>query len=126
MTAAPSTLYCSFCGTAHEAARKVIAGPGVYICDGCVSICNDILATEVAADAADGERTKPELPRGDAMSDEEILDLLPRIAATSAQVDASLQTWVGRLRERGITWARIGGALGMARQSAWERFSGEE
>jgi ATP-dependent Clp protease ATP-binding subunit ClpX len=33
---------------------------------------------------------------------------------------------VRMLRERGVTWARIGEALGMTRQSAWERFSGEE
>jgi ATP-dependent Clp protease ATP-binding subunit ClpX len=48
------------------------------------------------------------------------------MAKAGEQVDDSLQTWVSRLRERGVTWARIGGALGMARQSAWERFSGEE
>jgi hypothetical protein len=30
------------------------------------------------------------------------------------------------LRRRGVTWARIGTALGIARQSAWERFSGEQ
>jgi hypothetical protein len=30
------------------------------------------------------------------------------------------------LRQRGLSWAQIGGALGISRQSAWERFSGEE
>lgn len=33
---------------------------------------------------------------------------------------------VAKARTRGITWTRIGAALGMTRQSAWERFSGEE
>lgn len=58
------------------------------------------------------------------MTDEEILEFLPRVAAVSAQVDANLRVWVERLRDRGVTWARIGAALGMTRQSAWERFSG--
>jgi ATP-dependent Clp protease ATP-binding subunit ClpX len=60
------------------------------------------------------------------MTDEEILGLLPRIAGVSAQTDASLQRLVIVLRGRGVTWARIGAALQITRQSAWERFSGEE
>ncbi len=60
------------------------------------------------------------------MTDEEILALLPRIASVSAQTDASLQRLVTVLRGRGVTWARIGAALQITRQSAWERFSGEE
>jgi hypothetical protein len=42
------------------------------------------------------------------------------------QVEQHLTGWVRRARELGATWARIGESLGMARQSAWERFSGEE
>ena len=44
----------------------------------------------------------------------------------SAQVEQNLTGWVRRARALGVTWARIGAALGMTRQSAWERFSGEE
>jgi ATP-dependent Clp protease ATP-binding subunit ClpX len=109
---------CSFCGKAGSDVRKMIAGPGVYICDQCVRKCNDILAAEDAPGAA-------QIPAWESMTEEQILEQLPRIAAAAAQVDASLRTWVGRLRERGVTWARIGSALGMTRQSAWERFSGE-
>ena len=36
-------LHCSFCGKAQEDVRKLIAGPSVYICDECVSLCGDIL-----------------------------------------------------------------------------------
>jgi hypothetical protein len=60
------------------------------------------------------------------MTDQEMLALLPRIAAVSEQTDASLQRLVTALRGRGVTWARIGAALQITRQSAWERFSGEE
>jgi hypothetical protein len=34
---------CSFCGKSHAEVRKLIAGPGVYICDKCVVICKNIL-----------------------------------------------------------------------------------
>jgi Flp pilus assembly protein TadB len=60
------------------------------------------------------------------MTGEHILDLLPRIAAVGAQTEASLQRLATILRERRVTWARIGAALQITRQSAWERFSGEE
>ncbi|MCX5906433.1 MAG: ATP-dependent Clp protease ATP-binding subunit ClpX, partial [Deltaproteobacteria bacterium] len=41
-------LYCSFCGKSQEDVKKLIAGPAVSICDECVSLCNDIIAEEVA------------------------------------------------------------------------------
>ncbi len=39
-------LACSFCGKNQKQARKLIAGPGVYICDECIDLCNEILAEE--------------------------------------------------------------------------------
>jgi ATP-dependent Clp protease ATP-binding subunit ClpX len=41
-----SGLVCSFCGTTQEEVRKLIAGPGVYICDQCIDLCNDIILDE--------------------------------------------------------------------------------
>ena len=38
---------CSFCGKSQEAVKKIIAGPGVYICDECISVCENILEEEV-------------------------------------------------------------------------------
>ena len=51
-----------------------------------------------------------------------LLARLPQVAQARDQVEAHLQRWVGAARERGISWASIGSALGMSRQSAWERF----
>src|SRR3954451_975948 len=110
-----SPLQCSFCTKAETEVKKLIAGPGVYICDVCIQLCNDVLGQTPSVPF--------ELPRSDLMTDEEMLDLLPQIASVSAQVDASLHTWVGRLRDRDVTWARIGTVLGMTRQSAWEKFT---
>jgi ATP-dependent Clp protease ATP-binding subunit ClpX len=40
---------CSFCGKSHAEVRKLIAGPGVYICDNCVTLCRQVLDKEQAA-----------------------------------------------------------------------------
>jgi ATP-dependent Clp protease ATP-binding subunit ClpX len=113
------THLCSFCLKDESAVSKIIAGPGSYICDRCVALCVDILAT--ADDGHDAD--EPDLPSWSAMRDGDLLDRLPRIAASADQTEAALDLWVSEARRRGIAWARIGAALGMTRQSAWERFS---
>jgi ATP-dependent Clp protease ATP-binding subunit ClpX len=40
---------CSFCGKSHAEVRKLIAGPGVYICDNCILLCKNVLDREFAA-----------------------------------------------------------------------------
>jgi ATP-dependent Clp protease ATP-binding subunit ClpX len=122
--AAPAMqLCCSFCAKPSSAVEKVIAGPGVYICNECVELCNDVLRSE-QGDPSDSDARLSAWEEG--MTDEQILDQLPRIAAAGAQTEVSLQRLVTVLRERRVTWARIGTALRITRQSAWERFSGEE
>jgi len=44
--AAPSTLYCSFCGKTQHEVAKLIAGPDVFICDECVELCGDIVTDQ--------------------------------------------------------------------------------
>ena len=51
------TLLCSFCGKSQKEVKKLIAGPGVYICDECIELCNDIIAEERERE----ESTKPTL-----------------------------------------------------------------
>ena len=53
-----SHLKCSFCGKSQEQVRKLIAGPGVYICDECVELCNEILDEELF----DGNSVPPATP----------------------------------------------------------------
>ena len=38
---------CSFCGKSHAEVRKLIAGPGVYICDSCILVCKNVLDKEL-------------------------------------------------------------------------------
>src|ERR1700683_3763566 len=110
---------CSFCLKPDGEVKRLVAGPGVYICNECVELCGQIIGNP------------PAVPSG-LTSWEESLDLegvlasLPRMAAAGAQVESNLTRFVRRARELGATWAAIGASLGMTRQSAWERFSDEE
>ncbi|EFU82028.1 ATP-dependent Clp protease, ATP-binding subunit ClpX [Mobiluncus holmesii ATCC 35242] len=47
-------LKCSFCGKSQRQVRKLIAGPGVYICDECIELCNDIIAEELEGSPSGG------------------------------------------------------------------------
>ena len=42
---------CSFCGKSQEAVNRIVAGPGVYICDECIKVCNHILEDEIYDDS---------------------------------------------------------------------------
>jgi hypothetical protein len=112
----PVTLYCSFCGKDKESVAKMVAGPGVYICNECIDLCAQILALE----------TTPEVNPRHELPDDELLASLARAQAAAPQIDAAMHDYVGILRARGVSWTRIGAALGVSKQSAWERFSGED
>jgi hypothetical protein len=110
------TLCCSFCTKSKEAVTKLVAGPGVYICNECVDLCNMIIAQEPAGSfGAWLERP-----------DDELLTGLAKVQAVVAQANAAVHDHVDILRGRGISWTRIGEALGVSKQAAWERFSGED
>ena len=57
-------LKCSFCGKSQKQVKKLIAGPGVYICDECIDLCNEIIEEEFAGgtgeDVEFSELPKPE------------------------------------------------------------------
>lgn len=109
---------CSFCGKQSTQVRKLIAGSGVYICNECVDLCNQILAQETG----DG----PRLTSVQAMTDDQLLDGLQQAAAVAAQAEFGLYERIAELRGRGHSWARLGTALGVSRQAAWERFARTE
>ena len=108
-------LCCSFCSKDQEAVTKLIAGPGVYICNECVDLCNLIIAEPA-----------PKVGGWDGQPDDELLASLARVQALVSHVDAAVHDHVSILRSRGISWTRIGEALGVSKQAAWERFSGED
>ena len=111
-----AALSCSFCNKDKDAIAKLVAGPGVYICNECVDLCTQIIAMETAGEIGAWQERPVD----------ELLASLGRVQAVVAQVDAAVHDHVGTLRARGASWTRIGAALGVSKQAAWERFSGED
>jgi ATP-dependent Clp protease ATP-binding subunit ClpX len=56
-------LKCSFCGKSQDQVKKLIAGPGVYICDECVDLCNEILDEELFEGGPNAAPTETGLPQ---------------------------------------------------------------
>ena len=111
--------HCSFCARPNTEVGTLVSGPGVFICDGCVSLCASVIAGKPAS-------IPSVAPWDQELTLEEVLARLAPVASAGAQVQENLTAWVRKARSLGATWSQIGAALGMTRQSAWERFSGEE
>lgn len=83
MNARPeSLLHCSFCGQSQALVAKLIAGPGVYICNECLDLCNGII-------------------------DDESDDRLALLTSLSSRVDHLVE----ELRQDGVAWEEIAAAL---------------
>ncbi len=109
------TLYCSFCFKSQHQVKKLISGPGgIFICDECVDLCNEIIA---------GHLPSSKSPSLEELPTERLLERLGPIEETVQGKGNQLQHVVDLLRSRKVSWAQIGAALGISRQSAWERFT---
>jgi ATP-dependent protease Clp ATPase subunit len=106
------TLRCSFCGRTDKQVARLLAGPCVHICDGCIGTCNKILQATPASFAGWNK-----------MTNEQLLDGLKTSEATVEATRTVLQAQIEELRQRNVSWKAIGKALGVSRQAAWERFS---
>jgi hypothetical protein len=115
-------LNCSFCGKSQKAVKKLIAGPSVYICDECVALCNGIL-TEHGSSDVDGAVVGRGLAE---MDTEELVKNLAGASTVTRSIDRHFKATVDELRKRGLSWSKIGDALGTSRQAAWERFSEDD
>ena len=113
----PTKWSCSFCGVRGSADTRFAGGLGALMCTDCLeSFSAAFAAPENSGRQAIGWHF-------DDLRDGELLDRLPLISATDAQVDRHLRDSVGQIRARHISYAEIGKALGVSRQAAWERFS---
>lgn len=109
---------CSFCLKTPPSDHRMVAGPGVYICAVCIATSRDLIQRSEGQVFAD-QKIRP----WETMSDQQILEVLPEIATVQAQLDGELHTWVRLARQRGLSWSKIGIALNVTRQTAWERFA---
>ena len=78
-------LKCSFCGKAQHQVVKLIAGPGVYICDECIELCNDIIVQEV------GGRPKAVLDSAIESAAREAREAVDRLRVMAQQARAASQ-----------------------------------
>ena len=110
------TLYCSFCFKSQHQVKMLISGPtAIFICDECVALCNECTAGRFP--------DKSKLPSDKDLPTKRLLERLQPIEDTLQGKDNQLQWVVELLRSRKVSWAQIGAALGISRQSAWERFT---
>jgi hypothetical protein len=108
-------LFCTFCFKSQHEVKMLISGPaGVFICDECVELCNEWIA---------GRKPEKSKLSDQDLPTERLLARLQPIEDTIQGKGNQLQWVVELLRSREISWAQIGAALGITRQSAWERFS---
>jgi len=105
-------LFCSFCRKTDKEVPSLIAGPGVHICGDCVKTCTAILDGLPADGFAGWEK----------LEEDKLLANLPRSQAAHEAARTVLQQQIDELRKRETSWAKIGEALGISRQAAWERF----
>jgi hypothetical protein len=118
-TETPKRLYrCSFCGKSQLEVKTLVAGPGVFICDECVQLCQSII--DQKQKPATREVPNPLLP--DNAPTEALLKSLAGHNGAFERIDAGMQDIVDILRERQVSWAAIGQALAVSRQAAWKRF----
>ena len=106
-----TTLSCSFCLRTADEVDRLLAGATAHICDACVGACDRILA----------DPSVPFPPMADS-DDDVVLRRLRSAAGHAAAADSGLRGLVDLVRSRDVSWARIGDALGVSRQAAWERF----
>jgi ATP-dependent protease Clp ATPase subunit len=107
---------CSFCGKSQTEVKKLIAGPGVSICDECVGLCLPIIAEKSANSGSPGSLLPDNAPT------EKLLKTLTGYNGAFESVGAAMQEIVDILREREVSWATIGQTLAVSRQAAWKRF----
>lgn len=105
-------LFCSFCRKSAKEVPSLIAGPGVHICGNCVGVCNKIIEGLPADGFAGWE----------SLEDGALLANLDKSQAAFEGARAVLQQQIDVLRKRDVSWQKIGDALGVSRQAAWERF----
>ena len=110
------TLYCSFCIKSQHEVKMLISGPAsIFICSECVELCNECLAGRFP--------DKSKFPSEKDLPTERLLERLQSIEETLQGKGNQLQKMVELLRSREVSWGQIGAALGISRQSAWERFT---
>ena len=112
---------CSFCKKNNTQVKKLIAGPGVYICDECVTLCDQIIATETTPEEVAQRRKEAADPTPDVL-----LQRLTAMADTAAAVEADLRRCVERILAEGGTLEQVALTLAISEDEVRLRFGPAE
>ncbi len=116
---APATLSCSFCGKSQREVRKLIAGPTVYICDGCVRLCNDIIAEDIEKD--DGAKTRMETAAPHHPDRDRLLDIANGLRSAA---NVMRRTWTVEDKESVIAIREMADRIDALGEAVREELSG--
>jgi ClpX C4-type zinc finger len=110
---------CSFCSKPQTKVKKLVAGPGVFICNECVDLCATIVTESLAEAPEVAARRRavfadPSTPL--------LLAQLAPLARSAARVEGDLGQLVSRLVESGVAWDEVASALGESVEAARQRF----
>jgi len=110
---------CSFCGKPNTEVQRLVAGPGVYICNECVELAAWVVedAAHASPEEASHRRAAHQNP-----STEDLLTMLPALVRSADRVEAELAASANRLRRRGTDWQTIADAAGLSVDVARRRF----
>jgi ATP-dependent Clp protease ATP-binding subunit ClpX len=109
--------HCSFCAKPQVDVLVLVSGPGVFICNECVKLCESIIVAHPTKPTEPAAIMTPERAPTD-----QLLKVLKGYNTAFERVDQSMQDVADILRERDVSWAAIGETLGVSRQAAWKRF----
>ena len=90
-------LKCSFCGKSQKQVKKLIAGPGVYICDECIDLCNEIMEEEY-------QNEHPDQLQQELLKPAEIKDVLDKYVVGQEQSKKVLAVAVHNHYKRFQVW----------------------
>jgi epoxyqueuosine reductase QueG len=121
-----SYLRCSFCGKSSEQVRKLIAGPGVYICDECVELCNEILDEELL-NSSNETAIQPSLPSEQPQGNQRVPIIVLGIKFKSRPKSSKLWTIMSSVNTKPkkssqLPFITITNASALTR--AWQKLSG--
>jgi hypothetical protein len=105
-----AVITCSFCGKTQHEVKKLIAGPGVYICDECVGLCDEIIAED------------PATPAPPALTDDVLLGLLRGQLKRAQDSERDMVRTAQMLAGRGVALTAIADAADLDPIEAQRRF----
>jgi len=109
---------CSFCGKSSEQVKRLVAGPGIFICEECVALCDQVIGSELSEDQSRSLKEQLTHPTAD--------DLLTRIrdlARAAEAIEADLQRWVlYAIRDLELGWEQVAAQLEQPADDVRRRF----